>query len=256
MSAALDRAEAWAMRYGLTERLNEIAGIMLAEEHETSLRKNSNLFDLLTQEQRDALLEIGERRTFEVDQPLFEQGDPHDGIYLIETGRVSSYYLAPSGRQITLAYWFPGNLVGALSVFGGGSRMWGSSAVERSETTFLPGPELRRAALRSAEIAVALIEVLSFKARCYSTMAQMVGTRSATERLEHLLVFLARTYGVKEHGGIAITVSLNQAELASLIGSSRQWVTMQLARLQRDGIIRYNRGMIVVRKLQALTRAI
>jgi CRP/FNR family transcriptional regulator, cyclic AMP receptor protein len=243
------------MRYGLTERLNEIAGITLGQEHETSLRKNSKLFDLLTQEQRAALLEIGERRTFEIDQPLFQQGDPHDGIYLIETGRVSNYYQAPSGRQITLAYWFPGNLVGALSIFGGGTRMWGSAAVQRSETIFLPGPDLRRVALGSAEIAVALIEVLSFKARCYSTMAQMVGTHSATERLEHLLVFLARAYGLKEQGGIAITVSLNQAELANLIGSSRQWVTMQLSRLQKGGVIHYNRGMIVVRKLQALTRA-
>jgi CRP-like cAMP-binding protein len=239
----------------VTERLDEIAGIMLAEKHETSVRKNANLFDLLTQEQRTALLEIGERRTFEIDQPLFEQGDPHDGIYLIETGRVSSYYLSPSGRQITLAYWFPGNLVGALSVFGGGTRMWGSSAVRRSETIFLPGPDLRRVALGSAAIAVALIEVLSFKARCYSTMAQMVGTRSATERLEHLLAFLARTYGRKEQGSIAITVSLNQAELASLIGSSRQWVTMQLSRLQKGGVIRYNRGMIVIRNLHALIRA-
>jgi CRP/FNR family transcriptional regulator, cyclic AMP receptor protein len=100
------------MKYGLAERLDEIAGIMLAEEHETSLRKNSNLFDLLTRERQETLLEIGERRTFESDQPLFLQGDPHDGIYLIETGRVCSYYQAPSGRQITLAYWFPGNLVG------------------------------------------------------------------------------------------------------------------------------------------------
>jgi hypothetical protein len=80
MSAALDAQEAWMMMYGSTERLDEIAGIMLAEEHETSLRKNSNLFDLLTHEQQDGLLEIGERRTFEIDQPLFQQGDPHDGF--------------------------------------------------------------------------------------------------------------------------------------------------------------------------------
>lgn len=112
------------MRYMLTERLDEIVGIMLAEEHETSLRKNSSLLDLLTQEQRATLSEISERRIFEIDQPLFQQGDPHDGIYLIETGRVRSYYQAPSGRQVTLAYWCPGNLVGSLSIFGGGARMW------------------------------------------------------------------------------------------------------------------------------------
>ena len=81
------------------------------------------------------------------------------------------------------------------------------------------------------------------------------GTRSVTERLKHLLMFFASNYELKEDRGIVIPVSLNQTELANLIGSSRQWVTMQLSRLQKGGIIRYNRGMIVVRKPEALPRA-
>ena len=67
-----------------------------------------------------------------------------------------------------------------------------------STVTSLPGPALRQLALQSAPIAVALIDALSFKARCYSAMAQMLGTRSATERLERLLVFMATVYGLKE----------------------------------------------------------
>jgi hypothetical protein len=55
-----------------------------------------------------------------------------------------------------------------------------------------------------------------------------------------------------EEGGIAIAVSLNQTELANLIGSTRQWVTTQLSRLQRRGIVRYHRGILVVRRLEAL----
>jgi CRP/FNR family transcriptional regulator, cyclic AMP receptor protein len=77
-------------------------------------------------------------------------------------------------------------------------------------------------------------------------------TTIARSKLEHLLVFLATTYGVDEEGGIAIGVSLNQTELASFIGSTRQWVTMQLSRLQRRGIVRYNRGILLVRRLEAL----
>ena len=49
-----------------------------------------------------------------------------------------------------------------------------------------------------------------------------------------------------------IAASFTHADFASLIGSTRQWVTVQLARLQERGIIRYNRGMLVIRDPAAL----
>jgi CRP-like cAMP-binding protein len=110
---------------------------------------------------------------------------------------VRSFYIAPSGREVTLAYWLPGNFVGGPDIFGGAPHMWCSSATRRSETIFLPGPAMRALALDSPHIAVALLDALAFKARCYSAMAQMLGTRSATARLERLLVFLAAAYGLE-----------------------------------------------------------
>jgi CRP/FNR family cyclic AMP-dependent transcriptional regulator len=228
------------------DEIEETAGIMLVER-EALVRRIPGLLDGLSADDRSCLLGIGQKRSFDAEQPLFRQGDAHNGIFLIESGRIRSYYVAPSGREVTLAYWFPGNFVGAPDIFGGGTHMWASSAVQRTATIFLPGPELRRLALGSASIAVALLDALSFKARCYSAMAQMLGTRSATERLEHLLVFLATVYGLKEPSGTVIAASFTHADLASLIGSTRQWVTVQLARLQERGVLRYNRGLLVIR---------
>jgi CRP-like cAMP-binding protein len=235
----------------LPDDINEAVGIMLAER-QTLVRHIPGLLDGLSEDDRKRLLAIGQKRVFEPEQPLFRQGDLHKGLFLLESGRVRSYYTAPSGREVTLAYWFPGNFVGAPEMFGGGTHMWGSSAVQRTTTIFLPGAELRRLALTSATIAVALLDALSFKARCYSAMAQMLGTRSATERLEHLLVFLATVYGLKEERGTVIAASFTHADLASLIGSTRQWVTVQLARLQKRGVLRYNRGLLVIRDLASL----
>ena len=215
-------------------------------EREALVRRIPGLLDGLDREERERVLAIGEHQMFEVDQPLFRQGEPHRGIFLIESGRVRSFYVAPTGREVTLAYWFPGNFVGAPEIFGGAPYMWGSSAAQRSTTIFLPGSELRRLALSSATIAVALLDALTFKARCYSAMAQMLGTRSATERLESLLVFLATVYGLREDKSIVVAASFTHAELANLIGSTRQWVTVQLARLQERGVVRYNRGLIII----------
>ncbi len=221
------------------------AGIMLTES-EGLIRKVPKLLADLSESDCRRVLEIGRQVVFEADQPVWRQGDIQEGIYLINSGRIRTFYLAPSGREVTLAYWFPDNFVGAPDMFGGGLQMWCSSATQKTVTTFLPGPGLRKLALERAPIAVAILDALAFKARCYSAMAQMMGTRSATERLERLLAFLTTAYGMKGDDGIMITASLTHAELASLIGSTRQWVTVQLARLQERGVIRYNRGLILV----------
>lgn len=221
------------------------AGIMLTES-EGLIRKVPKLLADLSESDCRGVLDIGRQVVFEADQPVWRQGDIHEGIYLIDSGRIRTFYLAPSGREVTLAYWFADNFVGAPDMFGGGSHIWCSSATQKTVTTFLPGPALRKLALERAPIAVAILDALAFKARCYSAMAQMMGTRSATERLERLLAFLATVYGMKGDDGIMITASLTHAELANLIGSTRQWVTVQFARLQERGIVRYNRGLIFV----------
>jgi CRP-like cAMP-binding protein len=133
--------------------------------------------------------------------------------------------------------------------------MWTSVAAERSRLTFMPGLALRRLALESPTIAVALLDALAFKARCYSAMAQMLGTRSVTERLQCLLIFLSHVYGVKRDGEIVVGMPFTHGDLANLIGSTRQWVTVQLARLQEEGVIRYDRSVISILDLSMLGQA-
>ncbi|WP_409410479.1 hypothetical protein [Bradyrhizobium sp. AUGA SZCCT0160] len=50
----------------------------------------------------------------------------------------------------------------------------------------------------NARLAVAPLDAFAFKARCYSAMAQMLGTRSVTERLHRLLIFLLRIHGIRK----------------------------------------------------------
>jgi CRP-like cAMP-binding protein len=45
----------------------------------------------------------GRRRHLQVGDFLFRHGDPHEGVYLVESGLVRTYYSSASGREITLA---------------------------------------------------------------------------------------------------------------------------------------------------------
>ena len=98
-------------------------------------------------------------------QTLFNQGAKHDGIYLIESGRIRVFYTSPLGREITLAYWRAGNFVGGPEVFGGGIHQWSGIASSNACVVQLPGKELRTLATEIPNLAIGLIDGLAFTNR-------------------------------------------------------------------------------------------
>lgn len=237
----------------MTERHDNSASILLAE-NSAFLARLPSIIDQLPEPARARVLEYGHEQSYERGEELFHQGDPHQGIAIIRRGLIRSYYSAPSGKQISLAYWLPGNFVGGPDIFVGRPHMWSALAMRPTEVTWLPGSGLRELAREVPDLAVALLDALALKARCYSSLAQMLGTRSHTERLTQLLLHLAQTYGVEQPRakGIAIATAFTHSEIANLIGATRQWVTITLNRLQKDGVLSQKRGLLVIHRMDLL----
>ena len=210
------------------------------------------LLQALSPRERELVLSHGRRRVLNRGQTLFGQGALHEGIYLIESGRIRVFYSAPSGREITLAYWYPGNFVGGPDVFGTSMHLWSGIAVTNSSVVHLPGKSLRNLVMQIPALGIGLIEGLAFKGKCYSALAQMLGTRSITERLAHLLLHLVDVYGIEKPEGMLIAAAFTHADLAHMVGATRQWVTVSLQRLQEKGVVACRKSQIVVRRPDAL----
>lgn len=204
------------------------------------------LLEGLSERELALVMERGRRRVLYRGATLFTQETPNDGIWIVESGRIRVFYAAPSGREITLAYWYPGNFVGGPDVFGTGLHKWSGMAAANSSVLHLPGKALRQLVAQIPTLAIGVIDGLTFKGRCYSTLAQMLGTRSITERLAHLLLHLCDLYGVPEDDGTAIAATFTHADLAHMVGATRQWVTISLKRLSEQGVVATRRTQIVV----------
>lgn len=210
------------------------------------------LLQYLSEKERTELLKEGTRRAIYRGKMVFSQGARHDGIFLIETGRIRVFYIAPHGREITLAYWYPGNFVGGPELMGQGRHVWSGVAAANSTVIHIPGVALRRLIPRIPGLAFGLIEGLTFKGKCYSALAQMLGTRSISERLVHLLLHLCDVYGRQEGENIVISASLTHVDLAHMVGATRQWITISLKRLEAQGVLRSEKTGITVYGLDRL----
>lgn len=219
---------------------------LLLTEGEQSAIGPPTLIERLTLREREIVLKQGRRKVLNRGQTLFSQGAKHDGIFLIESGRIRVFYTSPQGREITLAYWHIGNFVGGPEVFDTGVHQWSGIAATNASVIQLPGKELRSLVAEIPNLAIGLIEGLSFKGKCYSALAQMLGTRSITQRLAHLLLLLVELYGVDDADGKVIAVAFTHADIAHLVGATRQWVTISLRRMQEKQIVQTRRSQIVV----------
>ncbi len=217
--------------------------------------RQPNILGHLRDSDKSKVMRRAQRLTLAPKETLFRQGDRHDGIFLVQSGVVRTFYNSPSGREITLAYWQPGNFVGGPDVFGESIHMWSGVAVAQTDVVKLSGKDLRELMSKIPELGIGVAEALVFKGKCFSSLVQMLGTRSVSERLCQLLLMLVEVYGQPNgNGSIAIAPQFTHEDLSHMVGASRQWVTTSLDRLQENGILKIKKKQVVVLRPDLLGR--
>lgn len=233
--------------------MSTTSSAIFLSEYLRDLHAGSSFLDSLTASDRESVTALGTRSTLDKGQHVFNQGETHTGIWIIESGRVRTYYAGPSGREITLAYWTSGHFVGGPEIFGGGRHVWSADVLEDSSCLmFISGSSLRKLVYEVPDIAITLIEGLVAKGKAYSALIQMLGTRSVSGRLQQLLLILANNHSREETDGLVITRSMTNEQIAAIVGATRQWVTQSLENLQRKGVISVTRKEIIVHHPESL----
>ena len=217
-----------------------------------SLHAGSDILANLGNADRMKIIAAGTRIVIHKGESLFHQGESHTGVWIIESGRVRTYYAGPSGKEITLAYWNKGHYVGGPEVFGKGKHVWSANIVEDSELLYISGKTLRALVYESPDVAIALIEGLVNKGKAYSALIQMLGTRSVSERLQQLLVILLDNHSYESDEGIIISRTMTNEQIAAIVGATRQWVTQSFDNLQKKGVLSISRQQIVVHHPESL----
>lgn len=124
--------------------------------------------------------------------------------------------------------------------------------MKRGEAIRLPGAVVRRLMSDIPNFAIELVQGLAYKGKCYTSLLQMLGTRSVVERLAQLLTNLADLQSVELEGVIVVTPTLSHEELAAMVGATRQWISITLEKFRKRGLIEISRRRLVIRNVAAL----
>jgi CRP/FNR family cyclic AMP-dependent transcriptional regulator len=218
--------------------------------------KQCELFVRLAPEDLAWLEARSRARTFAKRSPIYLPADAADSVLLLASGRVKICNITSEGKQAILAFIEPGELFGELAVFDEGARDEYAEAVEKSAIVLIPGEHFRELMERHAGVSVGVTKLIGLRRRRIERRLKYLLFRSNRERLVHLLLELTETYGRKTNDGLLLDIKLSHQDLANVIGSTRETVTVTLGELQAEGRLVLGRRKIVLTDLEQLAQSV
>jgi CRP/FNR family transcriptional regulator len=184
---------------------------------------------------------------------IFGQGEAARHCYVVTTGAVKIATCNEDGREVVLAVLGPGDVFGELALFDDTRRCADAIAVEDTALLSIPKHVVRGVCKRHPAFALALLRTLSARLRDTNETVRDAVFFDITGRVARRLAGLAEAHGSPAPGGTRIDIAVSQAELANMVGASRESVNKAVTALTRQGLLSRSRdGRYVVADLTAL----
>jgi len=181
---------------------------------EASYLSQITLFSKLSPAELSIIAERLRPCIFEEGEEIFEQGEPGDAMFVIQSGRVKIFSRSEGGKELTLNVYGAGDFFGEFSLIDGQPRSASAAAMERTEALVLRHQDLIALLTEHPEIAISLMRGLVARLRYTTEYAEDLVFLSVNGRVASKLLELMEQHGVPTKAGIEIQVPVSIPELA------------------------------------------
>jgi CRP/FNR family transcriptional regulator, cyclic AMP receptor protein len=195
-----------------------------------------SLFSLLSEPQRQRLLEQHRGVRFSPDQLLVLEQDESQGLILLRYGIAKVRRFDSDGEEAVLSLLGPGDICGEMAVLRDGRRTADVVSLTECEAVFLRVGPFREMLHSEPQLSLALARLEATRLQDLNRRFTLRGADATTRVLAALCDLARRTaFGAEATSEIP---PLPQRELATLSGLARETTSRTLSKLRQRGIVR------------------
>lgn len=194
-------------------------------------------------------IELREIRRREV---VYLPGDPGASVFVVHGGRVKVSKVTRDGKALTLNYCGPSELFGETSLVDGSPREEMAEAMENSMIGEISLPVFEDLLANNANFGLGMVKLLAKRRLDLENKVETLVFRDVTSKLAELLLDLAEEYGVEDSRGTLIALKITHQELANLIGSTRETVSLTLSQFKRKSLLTTEGRKVIVTDSESL----
>ncbi len=179
-------------------------------------------------------------RSFARGEILLLEGEPCQGLYIVESGQIRVFKSSRDGKEQVLLIANPGDTFNDVPVFDGGPNPASASAMGPSTVCIIPKQTVL-SLVADCPAALAIIRLFATRLRHLTLLVEDLSFRQVVSRLAKILLELAVV-----EGGSTPVPRLTQADMAAMVGSVRDVIGRALKTLENAGTIKIEGQRILV----------
>jgi CRP/FNR family cyclic AMP-dependent transcriptional regulator len=185
---------------------------------------------------------------------VYRAGEPAYCLYAIINGRVKLCRIeADTGREAVIDILPEGSLFGESALYSAaGQRANSAVAYENSRLLRIHVADFKRGMAEDDRLHDYTFRLIGQRLEHAERRLADFALNAIPARLDRLLAEFSVRYGVSEPEGVLIDIPLPHREIASIVGSTRESVTVRLNAMRREGTIEFVNRRILIKRPASL----
>ena len=185
---------------------------------------------------------------------VYRAGEPADCLYAIIHGRIKLCRIeSDSGREAVIDILPEGSLFGESALYSAaGQRANSAIAYENSRLLRIQVGDFKRGMAEDDRLHDYTFRLIGQRLDHAERRLADFALNAIPARLDRLLADFSVRYGVSEPEGVLIDIPLPHREIASIVGSTRESVTVRLNAMRREGTIAFVKRRILLKRPASL----
>lgn len=184
--------------------------------------------------------------TYRPRQVIYLPGDRAQGVHFLAGGRIKISKVTRDGKELTLAYRTEGDFFGEPCLLEGGPREEMAEAMDSSTTVEVDRELLDQLLKTNGTAAYKFARALIARRKDLETRVEQLIFKDVGSKLAELLLSLGHEHGIADERGLIVGLKITHQEMANLIGSTRETVSLTLSQFKRKGLIQTDGRKVIL----------
>lgn len=204
------------------------------------------IIDLFPTDCIEEWLNEGKELSFKKGEMITIPDKMKDFIYLIKKGNASVFHIHIDGKECIISLLSKGDFIGLLDIFTEKESNVFAKALTSVTVAVISKEKIREIVENNSSISMAVIKHLSLKYQETTEILIQVAYGKVEERLIFLLKKMADPFTV-ENGWHPIPISITHRDLAGMVASTRETITVLINKLTETGVIMQKENRIWIK---------
>lgn len=167
-------------------------------------------------------------------------------VFIIKEGNACEYHIHIDGKECVIGLLSNGDVIGLTNVFTQNESRIFSKALTDVTVVAIFKQEIRALIEQTPSISMSLLSHFSEKHEDMVEILEQIGYGRVEERLIFLFKKLI-DFNREDNGWYPIPVSITHKDIAGMIASTRETVTLTINKLLQDGVIKHHENNLWIR---------